>query len=127
MTVAYEERSQEDERSCFSDNTNADIIANARGIQMVYLGDYGAIYGPGIHDLIAAQDDALAQRLEREIRQSVSLASAIPGPFDQHLMAGVSDQSPGRQSVLTTIVSLEDQTNTIIAAAQSIGITIRVS
>ncbi len=31
MTVAYEERSQEDEHSCFADNTNADIIANALG------------------------------------------------------------------------------------------------
>ena len=30
MTVAYEERSQEDEHSCFSDNTTADIIGNAR-------------------------------------------------------------------------------------------------
>ena len=41
MTVAYEERSQEDEHSCFSDNTNADIIANALGVQRVYSGDYG--------------------------------------------------------------------------------------
>ena len=43
MTVAYEERSQEDEHSCFSDNTTADIIANAVGIQMVFLGDFGGV------------------------------------------------------------------------------------
>ena len=127
MTVAYEERSQEDEHSCFSDNTTSDIVANARGIRMVYLGDYGAVSGPGIHDLVAAEDEELADKLDTEIRQSVSLASDIPGPFDQHLLEGVSDQTSGRRSVLSTIVSLEEQTDTIIAAAESIGITISVS
>ena len=35
MNVAYTERSREDEHSCFSDNTTADIVGNARGIEMV--------------------------------------------------------------------------------------------
>ena len=43
MTVAHEVRSQEDEHSCLSDNTVADIIGNARGIQMVFTGDYGLV------------------------------------------------------------------------------------
>ena len=47
MTVAYEARSQEDEHSCFADNTVADIVANALGVQRVYLGEYGAVSGPG--------------------------------------------------------------------------------
>ena len=127
MTVAFEERSQEDEHSCFSDNTTADIIANARGIQMVYLGEFGGVSGPGIQDLIAAEDEDLAAQLESEIANSVNLANAIPDPFDQHLLEGVSDQTMGRQAVLTTITSLEDQTDTIVDAAQKIGITISVS
>ena len=127
MTVAYEERSQEDEHSCFSDNTTADIIANAIGIRMVYTGDYGAVSGPGIHDLVAAEDEELADKLNDEIRMSVSLTSDIPEPFDQHLLEGVSDQAAGRRAVLSAIESLEDQTDTIIAAAESIGITISVS
>lgn len=127
MTVAYEERSQEDEHSCFSDNTNADIFANALGIQMVYLGDYGAVSGVGIKDLIAAKDAQLAEDLLANIRASVQLAAEIPDPFDQHLLEGVSDQSAGRQAVRTTIVSLEQQTDKIVNAAQEIGITISVS
>ncbi len=127
MTVAYEERSQEDEHSCFSDNTTADIVANAIGIQMVYVGDYGAVSGVGIKDLIAAKDSELADQLDAHIRGSVALASAIPQPFDQHLLEGVSDQAAGRQSVRTTIVSLEQQTDLIVDAAQEIGITINVS
>ena len=127
MTVAFEERSQEDEHSCFSDNTTADIFANALGIQMVYLGDYGAVTGVGIRDLIAAQDEELADELLSNIRASVQLAASIPEPFDQHLLEGVSDQSSGRQAVRTTIVSLEQQTDLIVDAAQGIGITINVS
>ncbi len=127
MTVAFEERSQEDEHSCFSDNTKADIVANAVGIQIVYSGDYGGVSGPGIKDLIAAVDDELAEELDAQIRASVNLAKMIPSPFDQHLLEGVSDQTYGRQAVQNTIVSLEDQTDTIVEAAEEIGITISVS
>ena len=127
MTVAFEERSQEDEHSCFSDNTTKDIIANALGIQIVYLGDYGGVSGPGIKDLIAAMDEELADQLDSQIRNSVNLTSAIPQPFDQHLMEGVSDQTAGRQAVQAAIVSLENQTDTIVDAAEEIGITISVS
>ena len=127
MTVAFEERSQEDEHSCFSDNTVADIVGNALGIQMVYVGDYGGVSGPGIKDLIAAKDEELADQLESQIRGSLHLATVIPQPFDQHLLEGVSDQTAGRQAVRSAIVSLENQTDTIVQAAEDIGITISVS
>ena len=127
MAVAYEERSQEDEHSCFSDNTNADIIANAKGIEMVYFGDFGTVTGPGVKDLFAEQDAALADQLASEIRHSVALATAIPDPFDQHLAEGVSDQTAGRMAVRDTIISLENQTDTIVTGAEEIGITISVS
>ena len=127
MTVAFDARSQEDEHSCFSDNTKADIVANALGIQMVFLGDFGAVSGPGLKDLIEDEYEELAAQLEAEIANSVNLALAIPDPFDQHLLEGVSDQSAGRRAVLSTIESLEDQTDTIVDAAEKIGITISVS
>ncbi len=127
MTVAYEERSQEDEHSCFSDNTTADIVANALGVQRVYLGQYGEVSGPGIMDLIAEEDDGLAERLGTEINRSVVLARAIPAPFDGHLVEGLPDSAAGRRAVLDTIVALENQTDTLVAAAQELGITISVS
>ena len=127
MTVAYEERSQEDEHSCFSDNTVADIIGNARGIKMVYTGDYGVVAGPGVMDLVAAVNNDLATSLNREIRRSVSLASEIPSPFDLHLRESIPNSEPGRESILRTIESLEGQTDSIVLAAQQIGIIISVS
>ncbi len=127
MTVAFEARSQEDEHSCFSDNTTADIVANAKGIDMVFHGEYGGVSGPGVYDLVAAEDGELADTLSAQIRKSVTLAADISAPFDQHLLEGVSDQTAGRQSVLATIVALEEQTDTIVEAAELIGITISVS
>ena len=127
MTVAYEARSQEDEHSCFSDNTVADIIGNARGIQMVYTGDYGLITGPGVMDLVAVVNDDLASSLNGEIGRSVALAAEIPSPFDLHLRETIPNSDAGRESVLRTIESLENQTDSIVSAAEQIGITISVS
>ena len=45
MRVALVNHDQEDEHSCFSDNTHVDIQENARGIQNVYLGQYTRVDG----------------------------------------------------------------------------------
>ena len=128
MNVAYSERSQEDEHSCFSDNTTRDIVGNARGIQMVLTANYpGGVTGTSILDLVDEEDSALATRLNSEVASSVTTVSQIPGPFDQHLRDGVPDSDPGRMAVLAGIVSLEDQTDTIVAAATALGVTINVT
>ena len=127
MTVAYEARSQEDEHSCFSDNTVADIVGNALGIQWVLEGDYGTVTGPGILDLVAAQDSALADKLRAEVAMSIAEAKLIPAPFDQHLKEDVADSAPGRSQVLRVIELLENQTDTIVSAATAVGVTISVS
>lgn len=127
MTVAYQERSQEDEHSCFSDNTVADIVGNAAGIRMVLNGDYGSVTGPGVLDLVDAEDSELATQLRDQVAESVALASQIPAPFDQHLTSTAPDSGAGRSSILRTIEALEAQTDTIVAGASAIGITISVS
>ncbi|MEM9565553.1 MAG: imelysin family protein [Actinomycetota bacterium] len=128
MNVAWSERSQEDEHSCFSDNTTADIVGNAKGIEMVLMGTYpGGVSGPGVLDVVSEADSDLADQLEGEVADSLSAVEAIPAPFDQHLVDGVADDEPGRASVLTGIEALEAQTDTIVAAAEAIGVTINVT
>jgi putative iron-regulated protein len=127
MTVAYEARSQEDEHSCFSDNTTQDINGNASGVEMVYLGEAAGVDGPGIHDLVAAQDQDLADRLADEIGTSVALAGEIPPPFNQHLQEDVSDEDPGQVAIFDTIVSLETQTDTLVEAADLLEVELNLS
>jgi putative iron-regulated protein len=128
MNVAYTERSQEDEHSCFSDNTTSDFVNNATGIQRVLTGSYpGGGAGPGLLDLIAAEDGALAAQLQTQVQASVDALKAIPVPFDQHLRDGVPDSDPGRMAVLAGIESLELQTTTIVEAADRLGLSVNVS
>ena len=128
MAVAYRERSEEDEHSCFSDNTTNDIVANAIGIQRVLTATYPkGVTGTSILDLVRQKDADLANRLNREVAESISLVKQIPAPFDQHVQAGVPDTDPGRMALLAGIEALEDQTDTIVAAAQALGVTIEVT
>ncbi len=119
MSVAYEERSQEDEHSCFSDNTTNDILANAAGIVFVVNGDYGDVTGPGIAALL---DEDEAAALVEAVEGSLTLAGDIPAPFDQSLRIDASDDDPGRQAILATINSLQSQGDLIAGAATSLGI-----
>jgi putative iron-regulated protein len=128
MNVAFAERSQEDEHSCFSDNTTSDIVANARGIQMVLLANYpGTAGGTSVLDALRSVDAELATTLETQVAASVAAVQAIPAPFDQHLIDGVADSEPGRASILVGIEALEAQTPSIVAGATALGLTINVT
>ena len=88
LEVAMASRDQEDEHSCFSDNTHRDAVANAQGIQNVWLGSYkrldgSELKGPGLRDWVAAHDKAVAEKTTLQIAKSVAAANAIPAPFDQ--------------------------------------------
>lgn len=124
LFVAWEEKDQEDEHSCFSDNTHVDAIENARGIQNVYLGRYGNIDGVGIQDLVAAANPELATELEAALEASVTSAEAIPVPFDQAILG--SDEDDGRVKVKATIDLLRAQTTHIADAATALGLTINL-
>ena len=127
LTVAYEEHSQEDEHSCFSDNTTSDIVANATGIQNVYLGAVGDVDGPGIHDLFEAADSDLASKLQDEIAASVAAAESIPAPFDKSIAPGVPDDDPGRVAIFDTVLALELQADTLVEGATAAGLVLNLS
>lgn len=125
LEVALASQDQEDEHSCFSDNTHRDAVTNAKGIENVWLGrlvrvDGTTLQGPGLRDLVAAKNAALADKTTQQISGSVKAAEAIPAPFDRAI-AGPKD-APGRVSIEKTIASLTAQSNDIVAAANAVGI-----
>jgi putative iron-regulated protein len=126
MEVAMNTQDQEDEHSCFSDNTHRDIVTNALGIENVWLGRYkrrdgSTLQGPSLNDLVAAKDTALAGRVAQQIATSVAAAQAIQAPFDREIIGG--NDAPGRQRVRKTIDSLVLQSNGMVDAAAALGIT----
>ncbi len=129
MNVAFESKDQEDEHSCFSDNTQADILNNALGIQNVFLGRYGSVQGKGIYDLlVTAGKKELADQLKTEMEASITAINAMPGTekksFDQILLG--ADTDPGRVRIKAAIDALRKQTKTIADSAAALGITINL-
>ena len=121
MTVAYKNRGQEDEHSCFSDTTNADILGNFVGIQNVYLGKYGSTDGPGIDDLVKAVDPALDAQMKSELDAAVAALNEMQAaPFDYSISA--PDGSPERTAVLEAIQAIKKTAPTIIAIGQKLGV-----
>jgi putative iron-regulated protein len=126
LEVALARRDQEDEHSCFSDNTHRDIVNNAFGIQNVWLGRYRRadgtlLQGPSLRDRVAKQDAALAERTTLQIARSVALAKAIQPPFDREILGGGG--AAGRQRVQATVDSLVQQSKDLVEAAAALGIT----
>lgn len=126
LEVALASQSQEDEHSCFSDNTHRDVVNNAKGIQNVWLGSYkrldgSTLQGASLRELVAAKNLTLADKTSQQIAASVTAAETLQAPFDREIV-GAKD-APGRQRVQKTIDSLVQQSKDLVEAANAAGIT----
>jgi putative iron-regulated protein len=126
LEVALASQEQEDEHSCFSDNTHRDVVANATGIANVWFGRYqradgSVLQGPSLRDLVSARNAAVAEQASRDISASVELAGKLQAPFDQEIKGG--KDAPGRQRVQALIASLNAQARDLVTAANAAGIT----
>jgi putative iron-regulated protein len=106
---ALETGNQEQEHSCFSDNTHRDMIQNAVGIQNVWDGSYETedgetISGKGIKDIVADYDADLAEKLDGLIEDSVKAANDLDVPFDN---ASALDNADGREKIEDLVVALQ--------------------
>ncbi len=124
--VALDNQDQEDEHSCFSDNTHRDIILNAQGILNVYSASYtrtdgSTINGASVNELLQQVNADLATELDALIRQSIGRAGAIPVPFDHAL---TQETVGGEGPIMLTVRSLQDQGDKIAEAAAALGIAI---
>lgn len=128
MQIALSANSQEDEHSCFADNTHRDILLNHQGIANSYFGDYPgydstldgtedvttrAVSGYGIDDYLADVGlSGLATAVESALNTSTTNALAIDTlarngtPVDLQI---VDASSADAQAMRDTIVSLNAQ------------------
>lgn len=119
MDVALESLDQEDEHSCFSDNTHRDIFLNARGIENVWRGDYEWHEGPGLDELVRQNDAGVADALDAAIAASREATALIPVPFDQAIRV---NGSPSWMKVDTAVKALFAQADATIDAGTAIGL-----
>lgn len=123
MTVALNTQDQEDEHSCFSDNTHNDIIANFYGIKNVYLGTYVRADGSvlsvnGLQVLFAETDATKNQAVLAALAAAENEIDQIPAPFDQAILS-----DPGMH-IENSVENLRDLSDALVDVALSVGITV---
>ena len=125
IAVAYDTKDQEDEHSCFSDNTTTDIAGNAIGVRMIYTADYPGIDGTSLSEVVAAVEPELDAALLDELDENVAKAEALEAPFDQLILG--EDDAPGRVALLELITGLQDQGDSVAELAGSLGYSISLA
>ena len=130
INVALLANSQEDEHSCFSDNTHVDIVENARGIRNVYLGEYtdskGTTHtGASLSQLVAEKDADLDNQLKAALDNSMEKVRVLDSTaqagtyFDHQILPDYPEQN---DQVRAAIDSLKSQTTDIENIAAALGI-----
>lgn len=125
VITAYTNESQEDEHSCFSDNTHRDLRLNAQGCANVYLGTYttvggSVISGSSIADLVKKVDAAEAEVVQKKLDLALTEVKATGIPFDY----AISQASGQRQGILDAAVALQNLGDEFVKAGEVLGLTV---
>ena len=127
LFTAYDNRDQEDEHSCFSDNTHRDIVNNALGIRNVYRGEYlrvggERVAGTGLGAVLAEVDPALDEHILALLDTSNAAVARIHVPFDQAIVLASE-----RPQVLETVRVLQRLGNQFAQAGTALGLRVNTS
>ncbi len=98
LAVALDSGDQEDEHSCFSDTTKQDFVHDLAGIQAVWT-------GAKLDQLLRAQDEPLASRMDGLIADAEAKIARLGDPWDQVLAR--PKNSPERQAAEDVVTALE--------------------
>ena len=129
MNIALVANSQEDEHSCFSDNTHRDILLDALSIQNAYLGRYTradgtVVSGPSPDALLRAQGDAtVADAMTAALELTMSKVAVIDArakdgvPFDVQIQEGIE-----QPDIQAAIRALRDQIPPLEAVIEALDV-----
>lgn len=120
MDVALGNADQEDEHSCFSDNTHRDIYLNLQGVINVYKGKYGMIQGASLENLVKNANLETYNDTSVSIAESLSKVNAILTPFDLAISGGLG--SVEGDKVRAAVLQLQDFGSNLLAGATKIGV-----
>lgn len=122
ISTAFQTQDQEDEHSCFSDNTHRDIRLNIYGIKNVYNGTYtrtnnAVISGASLNELLGKVDATLATTVTNQLNTAVTATDATGVPFD----LAISNQDASISTCVNELRTLGDK---FAEAGNKLGLTI---
>lgn len=111
LQASLDSGDQEDEHSCFSDNTHRDMVQDVRGVLNVWEGRYtrldgSVVSGVSVKEIVEEVAPDLAAALDAQLRESLQLAEALQAPYDQEIAPGNAE---GNARVQALVVSLRAQ------------------
>lgn len=124
LATALDSGDQEDEQSCFSDNTRADLIYDLKGIKNVYFGDFGDTDGAGLDALLAGTAPKLNAKMIALINRAEDSLDAIDQPFDSMLAA--EPGSYARKKGERALVALLDLSDAFLEVGRALGVKVIV-
>ena len=125
MATPLDSGDQEDEHSCFSDNTHNDFLNNALGLRNVYLGEFGLYKGEGLTLLVAQVDPSLDRQIKSNLEQTIEAIKAIPAPIDLNVLARPAG-SPGRKKMEKAVRLLQRQADLFKDAGGKLGVKVDI-
>lgn len=114
MFVAIDTKDQENEHSCFSDNTILDIKMNFLGAKNVYFGKYvttdntSAGSGESLNQLGEMLNSNKAKAVRDAFDDAEAKINAIPAPFDQTIVNNPNSVIPAIEALRTLSDKLVD-------------------
>lgn len=122
MYTAYDNMDQEDEHSCFSDNTHRDIALNSLGIENLYLGQYTDINGSlvsgfSLSDLVELVNPTTNADMIQQLDDTKTKIDLMYTPFDQAIILAAE-----RPKVLDAVNALINEETIILNAASAFDI-----
>ncbi len=121
--VAYQNANQEDEHSCFSDNTHRDIYLNALAVENLYKGTYTSPYGNNVNgyaleDLAGTINPAKNTTVINRFATTMGYIAVMYHPFDQAIVLQAE-----RPKVMDVVTSLQAEQADLDAVAAVFSIT----
>ncbi len=107
LQAALDAGEQEEEHSCFSDNTHEDMLYDVIGVQNVWRGSFGSADGTGIEDVVRELDADLADELDARIQTSVDFAMALQPPFDLEIDPSNTEGNARVQALIDSLRTQE--------------------
>lgn len=142
MQIAFSSNSQEDEHSCFSDNTHRDIFLNAEGVSNSFYGEYAgydstldgeddnttrAVSGYGLDDYLTeveltARVTEMTSALDQTETDTLAIdhSARVDGIPVDNLIMDVNRNSDN--PMYAAIISLNAQSGVIASIASDLGI-----
>ncbi len=126
IAVAVLTPSEEDEHSCFSDNTHRDIVTNYLGFKNILMGTYNGVdYGKAPFDALDIETKGKVLDLMRSIEQKIASVNAI-SEASRHFDYQIRPNDPQAKVIVKLKNELRKLGDMMVVVAKANGVSLSV-